>query len=233
MIQATEKSNFTAYIQTEDNRISASNINILHLFKFTNDMDNSVQYAYALKTDVFPRYIAATFVYNATPNVYTGRVNLEAGFWKYEVYEVAFPEGQPSSPTANLAPATEDFQFTNTGSEGRVVGLVTKGKMYVTEEAGAEEVSYLQNGKSVQSITIIDGGAGYTSAPTIQITGGDPITNATATCTISGGAIDTVTITHAGNGFKTTPNIDLVGGGFTTQGQVSISINQTHYIYTG
>jgi len=232
MIQATTETNFSAYVQTKDNRITTSTAYILsHLYKFTNDMDRSVQYAYPSAEVIFDRYTKADFLYNATPDVFTGKVNLEAGFWKYEVYEVAFLKGGGVSSTT--APATEHFKFNPVGTNGVVKGMVTKGKMYVTENAGTEEVSYSENGRSVQTITIINGGAGYTSAPTITISGGSPITNATATCTVSGGAIDSVTITHSGNGFTSTPTIELSGGGFTTQAQLVASINETNYIYTG
>jgi hypothetical protein len=49
MIQAITGTNFSAYLQTEDNRIdtSVAKTQIRHLFKFTNDMDKSIVYAYA------------------------------------------------------------------------------------------------------------------------------------------------------------------------------------------
>lgn len=62
------------------------------------------------------------------------------------------------------------------------------------------------------SISIIDGGSGYTSAPDVTITGGGGI-QATATCTISGGAVNTITITNEGEGFTHQPTITFTGGG--------------------
>jgi hypothetical protein len=46
MIQAITGTNFSAYLQTEDNRIdtSVAKTHIRHLFKFTNDMDKSIVY---------------------------------------------------------------------------------------------------------------------------------------------------------------------------------------------
>jgi len=234
MIQATTGTNFSAYVQTKDNRIQTSgNYLIYHLYKFTNDMDRSVQYAYPATETLFERYTKSDFVYDATPDVFTGKVNLEAGFWKYEVYEVAFLKGGGVSPTT--APATAEFEFDLSAcpSCGIVQGLVTKGKMYVTEKAGSEEVTYSQNGRSVQTISIISGGAGYTSAPDIAIIGGSPITSATATCDIDGGVVTEVIITHAGNGYTSTPLVELTGGGFTTEAQLAASIQETNYIYTG
>jgi hypothetical protein len=232
MIQATTATNFSAYVQTKDNRIQTSTNYILaHLYKFTNDMDRSVQYAYPTTETINNRYTKSDFTYNATPDVFTGKVNLEAGFWKYEVYEVAFLKAGGVSPTT--APATAEFQFDPLGTKGEVKGLVTKGKMYVTEKAGTEEVTYSQNGRSVQTITIINGGAGYTSSPDIAIIGGGYITQATAICDIDAGQITEIVITNAGNGYTSTPLVELTGGGFTTEAQLAASIQETNYIYTG
>ena len=58
MIQAITGTNFGVWVQTEDNRINTSvaKSKIRHLFKFTNDMDKSIVYAYAknilLKIDI-------------------------------------------------------------------------------------------------------------------------------------------------------------------------------------
>ena len=142
MIQATTETNFSAYVQTRDNTIDTSvELSLIkHLYKFTNDMNRSVQYAYPATETLFERYTKSDFIYDATPDVFTGKVNLEAGFWKYEVYEVSF--ARLVTLSATHAPATEDFIFDpNDGLRGVVQGLVTKGKMYVTEKAGTEEVA--------------------------------------------------------------------------------------------
>ena len=58
MIQATTETDFTFYIQTEDNRIdkSAATSKIRHLLKFTNDMDKSVHYVYATAEVITARH---------------------------------------------------------------------------------------------------------------------------------------------------------------------------------
>ena len=70
----------------------------------------------------------------------------------------------------------------------------------------------------VHTINITDGGSGYTVAPTIQITGGNPSAGAvaaTAVATIANGEVVTITITE---------NASYVGGfGYTTQPSVNIS----------
>ena len=88
MIQAITETNFEAYLQTEDNRIdtSVAKTHIRHLFKFTNDMDKSIVYAYASSEGIENRYTEFAFAYNATPDIYTGLIDLKpAGYWKYEM----------------------------------------------------------------------------------------------------------------------------------------------------
>ncbi len=144
MIQAITGTNLTTFLQTEDNRINTSvaSSQIRHLLKFTNDMDKSVQYAYGTTETIFPRYTEFTFTYNATPDVYNGEIKfLPAGYWKYEVYEVSWV-GAVSVSSGN-APATEnDVLSPPADTKGIVQGLVTKGKMYVAEKDGTQQVQY-------------------------------------------------------------------------------------------
>jgi len=145
MIQAITETNLTTYLQTEDNRIdtSVASDKIRHLVKFTNDMDKSIQYAYSTVHLIYNRYTKFVFDYNATPDVYTGKVNfLPAGFWKYEVYEVSWT-GAVAISSGN-APVTEDDVLPIGPTHGVVQGLVTKGKMYVAEKSGTEQVQYTQ-----------------------------------------------------------------------------------------
>jgi autotransporter-associated beta strand protein len=76
------------------------------------------------------------------------------------------------------------------------------------------------NGNKVTAIAVNAGGAGYTSAPTVAITGGGG-TGATATATISGGAVTGFTITNPGTGYTSQPSVTLTGGGFTTAATVT------------
>jgi IPT/TIG domain-containing protein len=55
-------------------------------------------------------------------------------------------------------------------------------------------------------------GSGYTSAPTVALSGGGG-TGATATATVSGGGITGITITNAGSGYTSTPTVTFSGGG--------------------
>ena len=61
--------------------------------------------------------------------------------------------------------------------------------------------SVVLNGGAVESIVITDGGSGYTSAPTVTVTGDG--TGATATATISDGVVTSVTVDTPGSGYST------------------------------
>ena len=236
MIQARLETNFDAYIETKANRIGTqTTAKTRHLVKFINDLDEAVFYAYPLEEDIYDRYTKMPFVYNATPDRYAGRINLKpAGYYKYEVYEVSWIG--TAEVSVNTAPATEIDVLPIDNDNGVVEGLVAIGKLYLSEKAGDEEVQYIQNAKRVQTLTIVNGGAGYDTAPTVTIaapgtTGGH---QATATCTISGGVVNTVTITYAGSGYTTNPIVNVTGGGTPSlEANITASIEQTNYIYYG
>jgi microcystin-dependent protein len=60
----------------------------------------------------------------------------------------------------------------------------------------------------VTSINLTDGGAGYTSAPVVTITGGGG-SGATATAAVSGGAVTGFTITSPGSGYGSAPTVTV------------------------
>ncbi len=146
MIQAITETAFDINIQTEDNRIdtSVASSKIRHLMKFTNDMDGSVQYAYGGTETIKDRFTLIRMSYSTTPNMYAGETKLfPAGYWKYEAYEVSWA-GEVTIGSG-YAPSTEDDVLSPAASnKGVVQGLVTKGKMYVAEKDGTEQVQYTQ-----------------------------------------------------------------------------------------
>jgi hypothetical protein len=83
------------------------------------------------------------------------------------------------------------------------------------------------DGRVVSTININYGGGGYTSQPTVQFTGGDPTTPATATANYDAatGQINSITITDSGVGYQTTPTITIVGGNPTTAALFECSIS--------
>ncbi len=146
MIQAITETNLRIYVQTEDNRINTSvaSTQIRHLVKFTNDLDKSVYYVYGNTELILNRYTNINISYGATPNIYTGVVKLfPAGYYKYEIYEVSWI-GTVTVSSGN-APATEDDVLSPVAdTKGVVQGLVTKGKMNLSEKDGTQQVQYTQ-----------------------------------------------------------------------------------------
>ena len=68
----------------------------------------------------------------------------------------------------------------------------------------------------INNIKIVDGSTGYTSAPTVAITGAG--TGATGTANIDGsGSVISITITNAGLGYDSATSITLSGGGASVQ----------------
>ena len=225
-----------AYLSLTDNRISVDSTTrqIRYLVKFINDMDGSVVYSYPSSLDTLDRFVNLRFTWVLSKsNLYAAEILLiPSGHWKYEVYEVAW-ESFTALVTEGTAPATELDVLTPADTDkGVVQGIVTKGILNLTEEVGDEQVQYVQKAKSVQTLTVTYAGTGYTTAPTITITG-DNITQATATCTILAGAVNTVTITDAGSGYTTNPTVTVSGGGATEDASIVANIEQTNYIFYG
>ena len=147
MIQAITETGFNIFVQTEDNRINTSvaSTQIRHLVKFTNDLDKSVYYAYGAAETIKDRFTKITINYDATaPDMYTGEAKLfPSGYWKYEIYEVSWI-GTVTVSSGN-APATEnDVLSPVADTKGVVQGLVTKGKMNLSEKDGTQQVQYTQ-----------------------------------------------------------------------------------------
>jgi len=157
MLHITYGSTGTFYVTTEEKRIDTSVVSsrIRLLFKFTNDMDKVVKYAYGQSQvhndDIrtYQRTTKVTIGHNTTENVFTGLVNFKPfGYWKYEIYEVSF-NGTVPTLSANTAPITETDAADVTGSvHGTVKGLVETGKLYVTETSGSEQIKYTQHTES-------------------------------------------------------------------------------------
>ncbi|MCK4156716.1 tail fiber/spike domain-containing protein [Klebsiella pneumoniae] len=83
-----------------------------------------------------------------------------------------------------------------------------------------EGVTFLNNaghdiafgGGRLQSIAVTAGGSGYTSAPTVTISGGGG-SGALATATVSGGAVTKIFVLYKGFGYTYAPTIAIAGGG--------------------
>ena len=157
MIQAIRETNFDAFIETKANRIgNQTGARTRHLVKFINDLDEAVFYAYPLLENIHNRYTQMPFIYNITPDVFTGKLNLiPAGYFKYEVYEVSWI-GTPDVADGT-APETETDVLPVSDDNGVVEGLVAIGKLYLGEKAGSEEVQYTEYEAPASTNTIYYG----------------------------------------------------------------------------
>jgi len=67
---------------------------------------------------------------------------------------------------------------------------------------------------AVVTINVTDGGADYTSAPTVRLIGGAGI-GAEAVATVKNGAVTGVRVTKSGSGYTSAPTVEFTGGGGT------------------
>ena len=83
--------------------------------------------------------------------------------------------------------------------------------------------------KEVSSITVTNGGSGYTSAPDVTISGGSG-TGATATATVESGAVTGITITNNGYNYTSAPSVTFSGGGGSSAAATTTIHTGTFYI---
>lgn len=67
-------------------------------------------------------------------------------------------------------------------------------------------------GKRVSSIQLVDGGRGYSSAPTVTLTGGAPTKPAVAQAVIANGRVAGVRVSDPGAGYTSVPTVQFSGG---------------------
>ena len=69
----------------------------------------------------------------------------------------------------------------------------------------------------VTGITLLTGGSGYTTPPTVTLSAPKVAGNQTATAvaTISGGVVTVISVTNLGSGYTTVPTVKIAGGGGT------------------
>lgn len=92
------------------------------------------------------------------------------------------------------------------------VGLSDGRVIVAGEEVGIPPTVAALHGVSALNLT--NAGSGYTSAPTVAITGGGG-TGATATAIVSAGAVTGFNITNPGSGYTSAPTVALTGGAGT------------------
>lgn len=78
-----------------------------------------------------------------------------------------------------------------------------------------EKQLYMSAASGIDEVTVGTPGTGYTTAPTVTVTGGDPLVPARLSATVVGGAVTAIVVDHPGFGYKTAPAIGFTGGGGT------------------
>ena len=211
--------------------------NVQYLIEFYNDISKGVYYAYTDTVNAYNRYTRLRIRLVTDPadyDRYAGNVYLSPnGYWKYTIYEVTWITVPEVGITSLNAPATPTMVLPVENTNGVVEGIVEIGKMYLSQNIlNDQEVEYTEYKNSVvERLVIADGGAGYTSAPTITITAPTSGTTATATATITGGIVTALTITDGGTGYTSAPTVTASGGGGSTQATIVAYLTESNYIY--
>lgn len=97
-------------------------------------------------------------------------------------------------------------------------------KMFLNEVTAQQDLTNAFTGLAsgyVSAISVINGGTGYTSPPTVTINGTG--TGATAFASISNGAVTAINISSAGSGYSTVPTVTISGTGTGATAQASTS----------
>ena len=77
----------------------------------------------------------------------------------------------------------------------------------------------------IPQVIIHDAGSGYTSAPTVTLSGGGATTQATGVAVLnSSGQVIGVTLTSLGSGYTSAPTITFSGGGYTTEASANATL---------
>ena len=83
----------------------------------------------------------------------------------------------------------------------------------------------------VNTITLTNGGSGYTAVPTVNIVGGgEGARGASATATISNGRVSAITLNSTGTNYSEVPTIEIVGGN-GTGATATATITSSAYAY--
>lgn len=106
-------------------------------------------------------------------------------------------------------------------------GQTVPGKpIYVSFKYPKEVAPFQPATDTVDTVTVTDGGSGYTSGPTVTFSGGGG-TGATGVAAISEGQVSGITVTNHGTGYTSAPTVTLSGGGATKPATATASVKHT------
>lgn len=119
-------------------------------------------------------------------------------------------------------------ELTDYINEGREMVVCDTGCNRVLQtialSTGIESYTYGPTGGGVTGAIVTAGGSGYTSAPSVSVTGGGG-TGATATATVNGGVVSQVQMTNIGTGYTSAPTIGFTGGGGSAAAATATILN--------
>ena len=147
-----------------------------------------------------------------------------------------YPHKRPYIFTVDSIPSTTSF-VVNVGISTLTHTYVGSGssagtaKIDVDRPYDGQMVYFDQLYKEVKSITVTNGGSGYTSTPTVTLDApsGPNGETATAFATLDGEVIDSITIISSGSQYTGTPDVTISGGGGSS-GAATASMDPLYYV---
>lgn len=185
-----------------------------------------ISFSYQIAASGSPTFFNAIglpggLIVNTTTGLISGTPNA-ATSGTYNVTISATNSGGPGSATLVLT-VINKFDALRVKWMNTLITDVTSAKSAssINTRASGYQTTMLY---TISSIKVVNGGSGYTSAPTVTITGGNG-SAATATATVAAGKVTAITVTAGGSGYTGTPSVNFSGGGgsgVTTTPQVAI-----------
>lgn len=111
---------------------------------------------------------------------------------------------------ADFTSLFEAIKAINNNSGGLYVGSIDL--QIIDDVESNTPALHFNNDKGVASVQLINGGSGYTSAPTVTFSGGGG-SGATAEAVVTDGVVTEITITAKGKDYSSAPTVTIEGGG--------------------
>lgn len=148
-----------------------------------------------------------------------------------------------SSRVDNIQTLPYDWQY-NRGEGGGTLSMYFlpqsnypfkfMAKMFLTNVTLQEDLtnafSPLSSG-FVQTISVTNGGTGYTQTPTVAISNSSTNDNATAFATVINGTVTAINIVNAGSSYTQTPTVTITGNG--TGATATATVSNYTFLQTG
>lgn len=180
---------------------------------------NTVSYAATVSSNVTSIQVTPTVAQsNATVKINgtnvasgtaSGAIRLQTGM--NVITNLVTAQDGTTTKTYTVSVALDDeFNALRKKWRDTLIADVTSSK--TTSSINSRAAGYQTTMYGLGGIKVVNAGSGYTTAPTVQITGGGG-TGATATATVLAGKVSAVALTSAGTGYTTAPTITLSEGG--------------------